>query len=240
MFKTICWTIEEFRYRWNNYKNNGRKYQEYGTCMQQHLSEHFSEEGHHGFLEYVSITLIDKTDPSNALQRENYWRCILKTMAPWVLNFEDCLWNSVLLYSYHWICTDCNKDLIYRNDFGTLFSSLSLLLPFLWLCCFYCCFLHDCVGVLLAIIIGVGLIVATIVVIFVALLLLLHHCFVLFNMYCAPSCFHYYHCYFCVIVVSNVLLLLFFHCPCSCHYYCISFFVITITTAAWVLLWSLL
>ena len=26
-------TVEEFRYRWNNYKNNSRKYQEYGTCM---------------------------------------------------------------------------------------------------------------------------------------------------------------------------------------------------------------
>ena len=84
-------TVKEFRYRWNNYKNNGRKYQEDGTCMQQHLFEHFSEEGHHSFLEDVSITLIDKTDPSNPLQRENYWRSTLKTMAPWGLNVEDCV-----------------------------------------------------------------------------------------------------------------------------------------------------
>ena len=84
-------TVEEFRYRWNNYKNNGRNYQEYGTCMQQHLFEHFSDEGHHSFLEDVSITLIDKTDPLNPLQRENYWRSILKTMAPWGLNVEDCV-----------------------------------------------------------------------------------------------------------------------------------------------------
>ena len=34
---------EEFRYRWNNYKKNGVKYQECGTFMQQHLFEHFSE-----------------------------------------------------------------------------------------------------------------------------------------------------------------------------------------------------
>ena len=87
--------------------------------MQQHLFEHLSEEGHHSFLEDVCIALIDKTDTSNHLQRESYWRSILKTMAPWGLNVEDCIWNSVLLYSYHWICTDCNKDLIYRNDFGT-------------------------------------------------------------------------------------------------------------------------
>ena len=59
--------------------------------MQQHLFEHFSEEGHHSFLEDVSITLIDKTDPSNPLQRENYWRSTLKTMAPWGLNVKDCL-----------------------------------------------------------------------------------------------------------------------------------------------------
>ena len=61
-------TAEGFRCRWNNCKNNGRKCQEYGTCMQQHLFEHFSEEGHHSFLEDVSITLIGKTDPSNHLQ----------------------------------------------------------------------------------------------------------------------------------------------------------------------------
>ena len=62
---------KEFRYRWNNYKNNDGNYQEYGTCMQQHLFEHFSEKGHHSFLE-VFITLTDKTDPSNHLQRGNY------------------------------------------------------------------------------------------------------------------------------------------------------------------------
>ena len=66
--------VEEFRYRWNNYKSNGRKYQENDTCMQQHLFEHFSEEGHRNFLDYVSITLIEKSDPSNSLQRDNYWR----------------------------------------------------------------------------------------------------------------------------------------------------------------------
>ena len=44
--------------------------EEYGTCMQQDLFENFSEERHHSFLEDVSITLIDKTDPSNHLQRE--------------------------------------------------------------------------------------------------------------------------------------------------------------------------
>ena len=62
----------EFGYRWNNYKNNGHNYQEYGTCIQQQSFEHFSEDEHHNFLEDVSITLIDKTDLLNTLQRENY------------------------------------------------------------------------------------------------------------------------------------------------------------------------
>ena len=57
--------------------------------MQEHLFEHFNEEGHHGFLEDVSIIFIDKTDPSEALKRENYWKSVLKTMLPLGLNIED-------------------------------------------------------------------------------------------------------------------------------------------------------
>ena len=37
----------------------------------------------------TSITFIDKIDLSEPLKRENYWRSILKTMAPWGLNVED-------------------------------------------------------------------------------------------------------------------------------------------------------
>ena len=35
--------------------------------------EHFCDSEHSGFLNDVSITFIDKTDPTNPLQRENYW-----------------------------------------------------------------------------------------------------------------------------------------------------------------------
>ena len=82
-------TVDEFRLRWNNYKSNNRKHQRLEPCMQEHLFEHFNEEGHHGFLEDVSITFIDKTDPSEPLKRENYWKNVLKTMAPLGLNIED-------------------------------------------------------------------------------------------------------------------------------------------------------
>ena len=69
--------------------------------------------------------------------------------------------------------------------------------------------------------IGVRLIVAAIVVNLVALPLLLHHCFVLFNTYQVSSCFQCYHCYFCVIVISIVLLLLllFFFVVANIFYY---------------------
>ena len=40
----------------------------------------FSMAAHDGFLNDVFITFIDKTDPSDPLRREHYWRQTLKTM----------------------------------------------------------------------------------------------------------------------------------------------------------------
>ena len=53
------------------------------------LYEHYSNVGYCGFLEYVSITLIDRTDPSDPLKREDYWRHTLCTMEPYGLNIEN-------------------------------------------------------------------------------------------------------------------------------------------------------
>ena len=39
--------------------------------MQRHLYERFTLPGHYGFLHDVSITLIDKTDPSCPTKRED-------------------------------------------------------------------------------------------------------------------------------------------------------------------------
>ena len=59
-------------------------------CKQEHLFSHFSLAGHDGFLNDVSVTLIDKTDPSDdPLRREDYWRQILKAMISCGLNIED-------------------------------------------------------------------------------------------------------------------------------------------------------
>ena len=45
--------------------------------------------GHDGFLNDVSITSIDKTDPSDPLRREDYWRQTLTTMVMYGLNIKD-------------------------------------------------------------------------------------------------------------------------------------------------------
>ena len=58
-------TIGSFRYRWNNYNDNDRNHSRKESCMQEHLFKHFNSMGHNGFLNKVSITLIDKTDCKN-------------------------------------------------------------------------------------------------------------------------------------------------------------------------------
>ena len=82
-------TVDKFHFRWNNYKSNCRKHQHGETCMQQHLYEYFCSSNHNCFISDVSVTFIDKTDPSDPLKREDYWRSTLKTMAPFGLNVEE-------------------------------------------------------------------------------------------------------------------------------------------------------
>ena len=57
--------------------------------MQQNFFNRFGTSGHCSFLEYVSLTFIDKTDSSDPLKKEDYWRSALNTMAPFVLNIEE-------------------------------------------------------------------------------------------------------------------------------------------------------
>ena len=57
--------------------------------MQDYLFKHFNSMGHNGFLNNVSITLIDKADGKNPKKREDHWRRTLKTYSPFGLNIED-------------------------------------------------------------------------------------------------------------------------------------------------------
>ena len=64
--------------------------------MQQHLYEHFCSSNHNCFISDVSVTFLDKTDPSDPLQSEEYWRSTLKTMAAFGLNIITIKSNNVL------------------------------------------------------------------------------------------------------------------------------------------------
>ena len=81
-------TVAYFRYRWNNYKDNCRKHSCNEGCMQKHLYDHYMS-CNKDFPHTVSGTFIDKTDPSNPLEREQYCRHTLQTNAPHGLNIAD-------------------------------------------------------------------------------------------------------------------------------------------------------
>ena len=82
-------TVNTFRYRSNNYRSNSRKHAHGIPCMQEHLYGHFCDSEHSVFLNDVSITFIDKTDPTNPLQKEYYWKHTLKTSAQYGLNIRE-------------------------------------------------------------------------------------------------------------------------------------------------------
>ena len=62
-------TVDEFRFRWNNYKSNCRKHQRGKTCIQQRSYVHFCSSNHNCFISDVSVTFIDKTNPSEPLKK---------------------------------------------------------------------------------------------------------------------------------------------------------------------------
>ena len=53
--------------------------------------------GHNGFLNYVSITFINKTDPSDPFKWEDWWRRTLKTMLPFGLNIEGSVSSIIMV-----------------------------------------------------------------------------------------------------------------------------------------------
>ena len=65
--------------------------------LKQHLYAHFCSSNHYCFTNGVSVIIIDKTDPSHHLKREDYWKSTLKTMALFGLNIEESVWRSLFL-----------------------------------------------------------------------------------------------------------------------------------------------
>ena len=75
--------------RWNNCQDNARKYEKSQHCVHKHLYEHIDLPAHTNFLEDNTVTLIDKTDPRNPTEGEDYWIYTLKTKVPRCLNMEE-------------------------------------------------------------------------------------------------------------------------------------------------------
>ena len=67
-------TVDTFRSGCNNYKTDTTKAASSNieSCKQQVLQNPFSQEDHHGFVEDVEITLIDKTQAFDPTNREYY------------------------------------------------------------------------------------------------------------------------------------------------------------------------
>ena len=82
-------TVDEFRYRWNNYKDNNRKSLRRDEHKQADVFVHVQSLDHNSFLEDTEITFIDKTDPSDPARCEEFWIDTLKTCYPLGLNKID-------------------------------------------------------------------------------------------------------------------------------------------------------
>ena len=81
-------TVDMFRSRWNNYKDNSRKFDRGEDCMQRHLYEHFQLPDHTSFFQDTYVILIEKTDPRAPTKCKDYWIHALKTKPPMGLNTE--------------------------------------------------------------------------------------------------------------------------------------------------------
>ena len=66
-------TVDTFRSRWNNYKDNARKYGRSQHCMKNHLCEHFDLPDQTNFLEDVIVTLIANADPRDPTEGGYSW-----------------------------------------------------------------------------------------------------------------------------------------------------------------------
>ena len=76
------------RLRFNNYKACYRRFRSGSSVPQMDLSRHFSEEGHHGFVEDIRVIVSDKLLARDRT-RESFWQHELDTFTPWGLYFKE-------------------------------------------------------------------------------------------------------------------------------------------------------
>ena len=81
-------TNTPFRLRFNNYKACYRKFRSGSSVPQMDFFRHFSEEGHHGFVEDIRVTIIDRLIGRDRT-RESFWQHKLDTFTPRGLNVKE-------------------------------------------------------------------------------------------------------------------------------------------------------
>ena len=116
----------EFRYRWNNYKDNNRKSLRVEDHKQADFFAHFQTAGHSGFIDDTEIRFIDKTDPSDPSRREDFWIDTLKTRYPQGLKI---ILTHTIIYCF---CSFTSFHCIYVNFF---FFNLQVIFIFIFICC---------------------------------------------------------------------------------------------------------
>ena len=72
-------TNDEFRYGWNNYKDNNRKGLMHEKHKQAGFFANFQTAGHSGFANDTEVRFIDKTDSLDTNRREHFWIDTVKT-----------------------------------------------------------------------------------------------------------------------------------------------------------------
>ena len=124
----IAEPTDEFRLRWNNYKSNYRKNQQNEAKYGRTFIGAFWNEGHGGFLGYVSMTLIDEAKPMRHLD------LILKTASD-QSHAKVSLFLVGLPFWYFWggffvfvPGTNLGKEFLNMTFFVFIVSFISLLL----------------------------------------------------------------------------------------------------------------
>ena len=99
--------------------------------MQEHLSRHFNCQGHQGFLEDISIILIDKKDCRDPNKRKDYWR----RQSDWgqslsipIRGDKYCVWGTYI--------SCVNFDILAKQE---RFSDPDFFFFFRWISCFCVC-----------------------------------------------------------------------------------------------------
>ena len=161
------------------------------------MFNHFCTSGHYVFLENVSVTFIDKTDPSDPLKRENYWRSTLKTIAPFGLNIEKSVCkfyiNILSICIFIGLVRFEDKDLGYIGNQWSFFIFKDIFYLFLfWL-------LFVVIFVIIVVIIIIIIVFMVVITIFIFSYFCFYYCCLYssscYCLYCHLS-LHYCYCYY--------------------------------------------